>query len=236
MDKKLILKKLEEMFSMKEVTKGFKTQDDCLNWANKVAPLLMFNEQYHINFLECSHKLNLNISGLLAAQIFRIMRSQVQMAIEELKLSIEMEENILDEMYFSENSHLDIQKNLARVIRQAQKSLWVFDAYMDEKIIEELSEIPATEVKLLTNQTKGLFQQRLNALKQQFPNKKIEVKKSDKSHDRFYIIDQEQVWTLGASLNRAGQKATLLSRIKSNSEKQKIIDDFNDWWNIATLI
>ncbi len=236
MDKKLLLKKLEDLFYLKEVTEGFPSQQACIGWANKVAPLLKFNQQYYVNFMQNAHNLNLNLSSYTLIPSLNIMKSQIEMAIEELKLKIEIEDGIPDQMYFPENSYLDVQKNLAKVIRQAQKSLWVFDAYMDEKIIEELSEVLASEIKLLTNQTKGLFQQRAEAFKKQFPNKLVEVNKSDKSHDRFYIIDQEQVWTLGASFNKAGQKATLLSKIKADSEKQKIIDDFNSWWNNATLI
>ena len=236
MDKKLLLKKLEDLYLMKEVTEGFSSQEACISWANKIAPLLQFNQQYYVNFIQNSHKLNLNVSSYTIVPALNIMKSQIQMAIEELKLRIEMEEGIPDQMYFSENSYLDIQKSLAKVIRQAQNYLNVFDPYMDEKIIEELSEVSANEIKLLTNRTKGLFQQRLIALRSQFPNKKVEVRKSDKSHDRFYIIDDDQMWTLGASLNKAGQKATLLSKIKSEAEKQKIIDDFNRWWQIATVI
>ena len=232
MDKKLLLKKLEELFQIKKVRGGFKSQQDAISWSNKVAPLLQFNQQYYVNFMQNAYNLNLNLSSYTIIPSLNIMKSQIEMAIEELKLKIEMEESIPNQMYFPENSFLDIQKNIARVIRQAQKSLWVFDAYMDGKIIEELSDVSAAEIKLLTQQTKGLFQQRLIALKQQFPNKEILVKTSDKSHDRFYIIDQEQIWTLGASFNKAGHKATLLSKV-TDSEKPKIINYFNSWWNSA---
>jgi hypothetical protein len=236
MDKKVLLQKLEKLFNIKELSEGFKSQQDAISWSNKVAPLLQFNPQYYHNFIQNSHKLNLSLSSYTLKPAFNIMKSQLEMAIEELRLKIEMEEGIPDQMYFSENSYLDVQKNVAKVISQAQKSLWIFDAYMDGKIIEELSEIVADEFKLLTNQVKGLFKQRISAFKQQFPNKTIEVKQSDKSHDRFYIIDQDQVWTLGTSLNKAGQKATLLSKIKVESERQKILKDFNTWWYLASIL
>ena len=229
MDKKVLLRKLEKLFSMEEVANGFKSREDCLSWANKVAPLLKFNEQYYINFIEYSHRLNLNLSGSGLEQAFRIMISQIEMAIEELRLKIEMEESLPDQMYFPTNSYLDIQKSLARVIRQAEISLWIYDGYMDEKLVEELTGVIASEIKLLTQEPKGLFNQRLAALKQQFPSKIIEAKCSGESHDRFYVIDKRQVWSLGASLNKAGRKATLLSKITSDTEKQKIINDFESW-------
>jgi hypothetical protein len=107
---------------------------------------------------------------------------------------------------------------------------------MDEKIVEELTEVQAQEIRLLASQAKGLFVQRLSAAKQQYPSKMIESRVSGHFHDRFYIIDKDQIWTLGTSLNRAGQKATLLSKIRSDKERQKIIKDFEGWWAYATPI
>lgn len=236
MDKKILLQKLEKLFEMMGKFES-KSNEEIVTWANQVAPILkLINKQYYVNLIRCAHSFNLNLSIYTLEPSFNVMRSQIQMAIEELKLSIEMEDRIPEQMYFPENSYLNIQKNIARVIRQAQNSLYILDAYMDEKIVEELTEIIASEIRLLTNKRKGLFLQRLSALKKQFPTKLIEARCSDKSHDRFYIIDKDQIWTLGASLNKAGQKATLLSKIRNDSDKQKIINDFESWWNLAKKI
>ncbi len=89
MDKKTLLTKLEELFEVPEVRKGFPSQQACLDWANKVAPLLRFNKQYYINFLENAHKLHLPLSSLTLGPAFRVMVSQLQMAIEELKMDME---------------------------------------------------------------------------------------------------------------------------------------------------
>ncbi len=236
MERVEILKRLQELFTIRELTEGFPDQQSAISWSNKVAPLLqLVSSQYYLNFIQNSHMLNLNLSSYSIIPALNIMKSQMEMAIEELKLKVELEKGLPDQMYFSEKSYLDIQKNLARVLRQATKRLWIYDPYMDEKIIEELADILANEIYLLTDRPKPLFSQRLAALKQQFPNKKIESKTSDKSHDRFFIIDDAQVWTLGASYNKAGQKATLLSKITNPIERDKIIKDFKDWWQSATI-
>jgi len=84
--KRHILAQLEKLYSINEVKSGFKSQQDCISWSNKVAPFLNFNEQYYLNFLQSSHRLNIkNISGDLATSLFSTMTSQVEMAIEELK-------------------------------------------------------------------------------------------------------------------------------------------------------
>lgn len=90
MNRKELLKKLEELYSMKEVKDGFPTQQACIEWSNKVAPLLKFNQQYYINFIQNAHKMNLPLSSYTLEPAFNIMVSQLQMAIEQLKIENEM--------------------------------------------------------------------------------------------------------------------------------------------------
>jgi hypothetical protein len=93
MNKRQILKKLEELYNIKEVKEGFPSQQACINWANKVAPLLKFNQQYYYNFLQNAHKINLPLSSYTLGPALKVMESQVQMAIEELRLAIDDESN-----------------------------------------------------------------------------------------------------------------------------------------------
>ena len=50
MNKKTLLSKLEELYGVKEVIDGFPTQQACIDWSNKVVPLLKFNQQRHEPF------------------------------------------------------------------------------------------------------------------------------------------------------------------------------------------
>lgn len=84
-----LLNQLEEFYSINELTSGFKSQEDCIAWANKVAPILKFNNQYYKNFIGCSHKLNYKgISCDLGGSLLNVMKSQVEMAIFDLKQDI----------------------------------------------------------------------------------------------------------------------------------------------------
>lgn len=93
MNKKALLKKLEELYSVKEVKDGFPSQQACINWSNKVAPLLKFNQQYYLNFIQNAHKMNLRLFSSAIETAFKIMVSQLQMAIEELKMELESNQN-----------------------------------------------------------------------------------------------------------------------------------------------
>ena len=105
MNKDRILEKLEALYNLDEVKKGFSSQQDCIDWGNKVAPLLKFNSQYYSNFLQSLHKMNLPLSSYTLGPALTIMKSQVQMAIEELKMELEHDANHKEnsqEMYIDE--------------------------------------------------------------------------------------------------------------------------------------
>ncbi len=85
MEKKETLTKLEELFQMPEVRSGFPSKQAGLSWANRVAPLLRFNPQYHEPFLHYLQIVSLNVSNYTTAPAFQNMLNQVEMAIEELK-------------------------------------------------------------------------------------------------------------------------------------------------------
>jgi hypothetical protein len=108
MNKKIILQKLEQLYNMKEVQDGFPSQQDCINWCNKVAPLLKFNQQYYINFIQNAHKMNLRLSSYALEPAFNIMKSQIQMAIEELK--IEIEEGLTSQHDGAEGVYIDCDR------------------------------------------------------------------------------------------------------------------------------
>jgi len=87
-----LLERLQSLFNIPEVKTGFKSQADCLSWASKVAPLLKFNSNYHQTFMFRFYQIQGYRGGGYAAENFRIMLNQAEMAIEELKLLIENEE------------------------------------------------------------------------------------------------------------------------------------------------
>jgi hypothetical protein len=233
MDNKDLLARLNRQL---EITKSeFSSAKGVQDWAAKTLPLIkLVDPQLHLNFLANAHKFNLPLSSYTLVPALNAMKRLLEYSIEELKVRIEASEPIEEQQYFPPGSHLAIQKRISDIIRQAKNSVWIYDPYMDEKIIEELLNCKASEVKLITHQPRGIFIQRLTAAIKQFEGKcLIEARKADKSHDRFYIVDRHKVWSLGASYVDAGKKATLLIELTSEVQKHNVIKDFSEWWDIA---
>ena len=73
---------------------GFKSQNECIDWANKVAPLLRFNNDHYITFL--NHTGLINTVGLSAnthGTALNHMLSTVQQAIAELESDMNIVES-----------------------------------------------------------------------------------------------------------------------------------------------
>ena len=69
---------------------GFKSQNECIEWSNKVAPLLRFNNDHYITFLNNASYINhVGLSKTAHATALNHMISTVQQAIVELEHNIE---------------------------------------------------------------------------------------------------------------------------------------------------
>ena len=112
MSKEDTLQRLEELFKAPEVSGGFPSQAECISWANKAAPLLRFNNHYYQVFMYNSQIINRNVSSYTAEPAFRTMVSQVEMAIEELKVDIaNTEENKPNDTSSNEINVLELKPN-----------------------------------------------------------------------------------------------------------------------------
>ncbi|MDQ1297518.1 MAG: hypothetical protein QG558_56 [Campylobacterota bacterium] len=91
------------------------------------------------------------------------------------------------------------------LIKSAKESIVLIDNYIDENVLTLLSKRDA-KVKA-TIYTKNITKQLELDLKKhnaQYP--KIELKKFDSSHDRFLLLDNTEVYHIGASLKDLGKK------------------------------
>ena len=106
MEKSVLLGKLEELFEIEEVNKGFPSHDACLAWANKIVVLLKFVDyQYYVDALQAAHLLNNpNLTSFTVIPAFNTIKSQIQMAIADLKLRIQIEGELQEQVYFPEGS------------------------------------------------------------------------------------------------------------------------------------
>lgn len=85
MDPRSIRSELERLLAIPQVRQGFASKDDALHWANEVAPLLQFKEEYCLSFVYPLNQLHANISSYSIKPRGHLMLTQVERAIADLK-------------------------------------------------------------------------------------------------------------------------------------------------------
>jgi hypothetical protein len=102
------------------------------------------------------------------------------------------------------------------LIKKAQQEIILMDNYMDETTLTHLAK-KAEKVKVLLF-TKSISKQLLLDVKkanQQYGNS-FEIKELKNSHDRFLIIDRNELYHIGASLKDLGKKWFAFSKMEKS--------------------
>ena len=113
---------------------------------------------------------------------------------------------------FFDGQIFDAYKFATDLIRSAKCSLILIDNYVDESVLLMLSKrnsgISAT---IYTHKINAQLQLDLNKHNDQYPP--IEARTYKSSHDRFLIIDNTEVYHIGASLKDLGKKMFAFSKL-----------------------
>ncbi len=101
---------------------------------------------------------------------------------------------------------------ITSIINKAKKSILLIDNYIDETVLTLLSK-RKNGVKV-TVYTKDISKQlKLDIYKHNAQYEAIQVLQFTKAHDRFLIIDQQEVYFIGASIKDLGKKWFAFSKI-----------------------
>jgi len=117
---------------------------------------------------------------------------------------------------FFEGQIFDAYKFVAALIRKAEKSILLIDNYIDETVLDLLTKKKKNvAVTILTgnlNKSLPLDEKKFN---EQYSS--ITIKKFNKAHDRSLIIDEKDVYHLGASLKDLGRKWFAFSKLDKSA-------------------
>ncbi len=113
---------------------------------------------------------------------------------------------------FHDGQIFDAYKFAADLIRSAKKSILLIDNYVDESVLLMLSKRNSdVKADIYTQTVSHQLQLDLQKHNSQYPPIGIHIYR--KCHDRFLIIDCEEVWHIGASLKDLGKKMFAFSRL-----------------------
>lgn len=117
---------------------------------------------------------------------------------------------------FFEGQIFDAYLFVSKLIRTAKKSIILLDNYVDETVLEHLSKAePAVKIYILTKTISKHLKLDIEKYNAQY--KKIEIFQFDLSHDRFLIIDESEIYHIGASLKDLAKKWFAFSKLEHSS-------------------
>ncbi|MEY4085453.1 MAG: hypothetical protein RL074_1240 [Bacteroidota bacterium] len=113
---------------------------------------------------------------------------------------------------FFEGELFDAHVLISKIIKSAHYSILLFDNYIDETVLTQLAKKnKGVSVKIYTKSISRQLQLDVEKFNKQYDS--LQVFEFDKAHDRFLIIDQKEIYHLGASLKDLGKKWFAFSKL-----------------------
>ena len=162
------------------------------------------------------------LKGYAVNQRFEIIENKIDKKFSEQDAKIEHLNKQVDffvrtslpptEGVFHDGKIFDAYKFATDLIKSAKKSLVLIDNYVDESVLLMLSKRNAgVSAKIYTSHLSDALKLDLQKHNNQYPP--IEIEKYTKAHDRFLIIDDTDVYHIGASLKDLGKKLFAFSKL-----------------------
>ena len=134
---------------------------------------------------------------------------------------LQLEENIKQKIFF-EGQIYDAYSLIIDIIKKANKKILIIDNYIDDNVLKMLTKKNNNvEVVILTSDKSNIQQIDIQKFNKEYPI--LKVAKTNKFHDRFIIIDNGEMYHLGASIKDLGRKCFGINKIEDVEIIEKII-------------
>ncbi|MDX9748689.1 MAG: ORF6N domain-containing protein [Paludibacter sp.] len=159
-------------------------------------------------------KENLLISYRL--EKIELKQLETDQKFEQVFKALERQNVIPSQGVFFDGQVFDAYEFASKIIRSARQNIILIDNYIDETTLTHLlKRNKNVKVLLLSKSTNNQLQLDLKKVNDQYGN--FELKNFSQSHDRFLIIDKNEVYHLGASLKDLGKKWFAFSKLEVKS-------------------
>ena len=133
--------------------------------------------------------------------------------VQEIDFQIKSKD-LPDKGLFFEGQIFDAYKFVADLIRTAKKSIILIDNYVDDSVLTLLDKRGKNvSCTIYTKSISRALQLDLEKHNSQYPP--VEIREWNASHDRFLLIDEKELYHIGASLKDLGKKWFGFSRMDS---------------------
>ena len=141
---------------------------------------------------------------------------------DEVFDQLQLEENIKQRIFF-EGQIYDAYSLIVDIIKKANKKILIIDNYVDDSIFKMLTKKKSNiEVIILTSNKSNIQNIDIQKFNKEYPF--LKVTRTNKFHDRFIIIDNKEMYHLGASIKDLVKKCFGINKIEDVKIIEKIIN------------
>lgn len=165
---------------------------------------------------------------MLNGQVFERLISVEQKLLQhdrrfdEIFNQLQLEEDIKQRIFFNGQIY-DAYCLIIDIIKKANKKILIIDNYIDDSILKMLTKKKNNvEVMILTSKKSNIEDLDIKKFNKEYPM--LSVSKTNKFHDRFIVIDNKEMYHLGASIKDLGKKCFGINKIEDQQIIQKIIN------------
>lgn len=153
-----------------------------------------------------------NATLLQRLDLLELKQVQTEDKIERIFKALEAGQPEPDKGIFFDGQIFDAYSFVSNLIKKAKQEIILIDNYPDDSVLTLLNKrAKNVEAIIYTKTINKVFQLDLDKHHAQYPE--IKVKVLSQSHDRFLILDQKELYHLGASLKDLGKKWFAFSRM-----------------------
>ena len=135
---------------------------------------------------------------------------------------LQHEENIKQKIFFQGQIY-DAYSLIVDIIKKASKKILIIDNYVDDSILKMLTKKKRNvEVVILTSSKSNIQNIDIQQFNKEYST--LKVAKTNKFHDRFIVLDNKEMYHLGASIKDLGKKCFGINKIEDMEIIEKIIN------------
>ena len=124
---------------------------------------------------------------------------------------------------FFDGQIYDAYSLVINIIKKAKEKILIIDNYIDDSILQMLAKKNKNvKVIILTSEKSNISKLDIQKFNKEYPI--LEIAKSSKFHDRFIVIDNTEIYHVGASLKDLGNKCFAISKIEDVEYVNKLLE------------
>ena len=129
------------------------------------------------------------------------------------------------EQLFLEGQTYSSYRNILEILNSAKNNIIIIDEYADITFLD-LIRILKCDITLITRDSNRLSNIEIEKYNKEYNN--LKVYRNNSFHDRYFIIDKNEVYLSGASINNIGNKISMIIKLEDKLVIETLLKKVED--------